>query len=68
MRPLLGAGSTQRAKYELLNGHDLIIENVKLTIDVGRLGDSSIHEYAEIGSIVAENPSHALQCREPESN
>ncbi len=32
MRPLLGAGSTQRAKYELPNGHDLIIESLKLTI------------------------------------
>ncbi len=31
MRPLLGAGSTQRAKYELPNGHDLIIESVKVT-------------------------------------
>ncbi len=37
-------------------------------VDVGRLDVSSIHEYAEIGSITAENPSHAPQCREPKSN
>ncbi len=37
-------------------------------VDVGRLDVVSMHEYAEIGSIVAENPTHAPQYREPESN
>ncbi len=37
-------------------------------VDVGRLDVSSMHEYAEMGSIIAENPSYAPQCREPEPN
>ncbi len=51
-------------KHQLCDANSHEYENV----DVGRLGVSSIHEYAEIGSITAENPSHAPQCREPKSN